>query len=246
LSIPGSQNFFEKLLELMGWLGRYERAALISLAVVTAGVWGFVELTDEVMEGTTEPLDRAIVLAMRSPHDSSDPRGPRWVEETGRDVTALGGVAVLVGTTAATLGYLLLQRQVTAALLVVSAVTGGIVVSFALKGILARPRPDLVPHGSYVYTSSFPSGHAMLSATTYLTLGALLARLHSRRRMKAYIMLWAVVVTVAVGVSRVYLGVHWPTDVLAGWTLGACWALLCWTVAYQLQRSGQLPQKSES
>lgn len=118
------------------------------------------------------------------------------------------------------------------------AVAGGLLVSSALKSGFDRPRPDLVPHGAYVYTTSFPSGHAMMSAVTFLTLGSVLARSQRRRRLKVYLILLALMITLGVGVSRVYLGVHWPTDVLAGWTVGASWALLCWLTARWLQRRG--------
>jgi undecaprenyl-diphosphatase len=112
--------------------------------------------------------------------------------------------------------------------------------STALKLGFARPRPDLVPHGVRVYTASFPSGHAMLSAVTYLTLGALLARVQPQRRVKAFLLGLAIALTVLIGMSRVYLGVHWPSDVLAGWCGGAAWASLCWFVALQLQRRGEV------
>jgi undecaprenyl-diphosphatase len=127
---------------------------------------------------------------------------------------------------------------------VVIAVGGGTLLSFLLKGGFDRPRPELVPHGSYVYTASFPSGHSMMSAVVYLTLGALLVRIHPKRRTKAYILTIAVITTLAVGVSRVYMGVHWPSDVLGGWTLGAAWALLCWLVARWLKMRGQVAAES--
>ncbi|MBR9904520.1 MAG: phosphatase PAP2 family protein, partial [Gammaproteobacteria bacterium] len=110
-----------------------------------------------------------------------------------------------------------------------------------------RPRPDLVPHEAMVYTASFPSGHSMMSAVTYLTLAALLIRVQPALRLKAYLLILAILLTLLVGISRVYLGVHWPTDVLAGWTAGASWAALCWIVMRWMQRHGQLePEESSS
>ena len=118
------------------------------------------------------------------------------------------------------------------------ALLGAVLLSFVIKAGIERPRPDLFPHGTPVYTASFPSGHSTGAAATYLTLGALLARFQRARRLKIYFMSVAVLLTLMIGLSRLYLGVHWPTDVLAGWTLGSCWALLCWMVARQLQRAG--------
>ena len=121
------------------------------------------------------------------------------------------------------------------AVFVVASVVSGLLVSSFLKNLFQRPRPDLVPHGSYVSSASFPSGHSMLSAVTYLTLGALLSRSQRRKRLKAYFLLVAALLSFLVGVSRVYLGVHWPTDVVAGWAAGACWAIVCWLAARWLQ-----------
>jgi undecaprenyl-diphosphatase len=137
--------------------------------------------------------------------------------------------------TVATLGYLWLMGMRRAALYLLLAIGGGLLLSLALKAGFQRPRPDLVSHGSMVYTASFPSGHSMLSAIVYLTGGAMLALEHERRAVRIYIIGCAVAATVLVGTSRVYLGVHWPTDVLAGWAGGAAWAALCWLIAHWLQ-----------
>ncbi len=224
----------------LSWLGRHELATLVLLILVPAGVWAFVVLADAVTEGETESFDERVLLALRNRAVVSDPLGPAWVEDMGRDVTALGGTAFLTLLTLAVSGYLLLDSKRHAALLVLIAVGGGVLLSATLKLGFARPRPDLFPHGQYVSTASFPSGHSMVSAVTYLTLGALLARVQSRPALKAYVLILAALLTFAVGASRVYLGVHWPTDVLAGWTAGATWALLCWLVARWLQRRGQV------
>jgi undecaprenyl-diphosphatase len=217
-----------------------EAAPLLSLAALSFFAWAFVEIAGDVLEGDTTALDRAVLLALRDAHNPADPIGPSWFEEAARDITALGGHVVLTIVTLATLAYLVMTRKSHAAVLVVAAVGGGMLLSTALKMGFERPRPDLVPHVARVYTASFPSGHAMLSAVTYLTLGALLARVQPSRRLKAFLLGLAVSLTVLVGASRVYLGVHWPSDVLAGWCVGAAWASLCWFVALQLQRRGQV------
>jgi undecaprenyl-diphosphatase len=217
---------------------RPELRVLLLLAIVAGGAWAFVELADLVLDGGALAFDRTLLLALRNPADPTDPLGPRWVEEIGRDITALGGLAVLFIVTAATVVYLLLVGKPHAALFVLVAVAGGEVLSMLFKAGFARPRPDLVPHGATVYTASFPSGHAMLSAVTYLTLGALLARMHAERAVKLFFIGLAVLITLLVGASRVYLGVHWPTDVLAGWSAGAVWASLCLLAARWFQRRG--------
>src|SRR5689334_15182554 len=225
---------------MTAWLHSRELAPIIALVFIALGVWTFVVIASEVLEGDTTAFDRTLLLAFRNPADISQPLGPPAAQEAARDMTALGGVAVLTLVLLAVVGYLYLIRKFRVMLFVVAAVGGGMILSTILKDAFARPRPDLVPHGSIVFTASFPSGHSMLSAVTYLTLGALLARLETSRLVKAYFLVLAIVLTVLVGISRVYLGVHWPTDVLAGWTAGGVWALLCWIAAYWLQRRGHI------
>jgi undecaprenyl-diphosphatase len=227
----------------LSWLGAHELAVLVALFAIAAGVWAFVGLASEVREGETQGFDRRILLAMRHPGDLT-PIGPPAVQEAARDVTALGGVVVLGLITAITAGFLVLDDKKHMAAFACAAVIGGMIASTLLKDIFQRPRPELVPHIAYASNSSFPSGHSMMSAVTYLTLGALLARSQQRKRLKAYFLLLAALLSLLVGVSRVYLGVHWPTDVLAGWTAGAVWALLCWLVARRLQSSKALESET--
>jgi undecaprenyl-diphosphatase len=222
-----------------------ERRVLVSLLLIAGGLWAFIALADEIREGEQFGLDQSILLLFRNPADLADPIGPVWLESAVRDVTALGGTVVIGIVTLVTAGFLLLSGKRGAALLVLAAILGAVLLSFAIKAGIERPRPELFPHGTPVYTASFPSGHATGSAATYLTLGALLARFQRRRRLKIYLMSVAVLLTLAIGLSRLYLGVHWPSDVLAGWTLGSCWALLCWLVARQLQRRGQVESGAE-
>lgn len=231
----------------LDWIGLHPLQLLLGLAVLAGGTWAFVELADQVLDGATLPLDERILLAMRNPLDLSDPIGPGWVAEMARDVTALGGVTVLVALVAISAGYLLLARKYRSALFMVAAVASGQLLSSLLKIAIGRPRPDLISHESIVYTASFPSGHAMMAAVTYLTLAVMLARAQPQLRLKAYLFIVAVLITVAVGISRVYVGVHWPSDVLAGWTAGAAWASFCWLLAAWLQRRGAMePAERES
>ncbi|HSG39942.1 MAG TPA: phosphatase PAP2 family protein [Thermoanaerobaculia bacterium] len=225
---------------------RSELFPLIILIVVAAGILGFAELAQDVREGNTSSFDREILLSLREPADRSDPLGPRWLEGMMRDFTALGSHGVVTLLTLGVCTFLALDGKKRAALLVLIAIGGAMAWSPLLKEAFQRARPDLVAHGAYVYTKSFPSGHSMLAAAAYLSMGSLLARVQARRRLKAFLIGFAVLITLIVGFSRVYLGVHWPTDVLAGWTIGGLWALLCWVLARWLQRRGDVEQEGPS
>jgi undecaprenyl-diphosphatase len=186
-------------------------------------------------EGDTATFDRTILLALRDPANHLQPIGPDWLRTVALDITALGGPVVLSLVTATIAGFLLVIRRPGAATLVGASIIGGMLLSTWLKDSFDRPRPELVPHIVVATSASFPSGHAMLSAVTYLTLAGLLMRIQSGWPAKAYVLSMAVLLTVSIGASRVYLGVHWPTDVVAGWCVGAGWALLCWLLSVTLQ-----------
>ncbi len=229
------------LSRLSRWLsGHVELGLAVLLSLAAMALWLFAALADEVIEGDTHAFDEAVMLALRSPGNPADPIGPPWIEELARDVTALGGIGVLTFLTLAIAGFLWLQRKRGTAFFLLASVGSGVALSNLAKNLFDRPRPDLVPHGSYVYTASFPSGHSLMAAVTYLTLAVLVARTFSERGLKIYVMALAVIVTLSVGFSRVYLGVHWPTDVLAGWAGGAGWALVCSSVALWLEKRGRI------
>ncbi len=233
----------------LAWLlgvGRRELWVMGGLLVAAMSVWFFLELADEVMEGDSQRLDTWVVERLREPGDPSKTIGPDLLAEVALEITALGSNAVLALATLAVVGYLWLRRKRHAMWLVLASVAGGAIVSTLLKLGFDRPRPDLVPHLTPIRTASFPSGHAMLSAVVWITLGALLASLEESRRLKIYILSVALAITFLVGVTRVFLGVHYPTDVLAGWSAGLSWAILCWLVSRWLQRRGAVESNPNS
>jgi undecaprenyl-diphosphatase len=223
-----------------GWRGalKRERALLLGLMLVAGALFLFLKLASEVAEGETLGFDRAILVALREAADPSHPRGPGWLNEAMTDITAFGSTTGLILVIAATLLYLLVARRPWTALFVFGATGGGALLGKLLKLAYERPRPDVVPHLVDVSDASFPSGHTTDSAIVYLTLAALLARTAERPAERYYIIGFGAFLTVIIGFSRMYLGVHWPTDVAAGWTIGLAWALLC-SIAYRrLQRQG--------
>ena len=206
--------------------------ALILVFLVLAFVW----VSDLVIGGATQHFDERVLRTLRRADDPSRPIGPEWLRIAAIDITSLGSGTVLGLVVAVIAGFLLLQGLRRTAAFVVIASVGGWVLNAFLKELFRRPRPDIVPHLSQVLTLSFPSGHAMTSAAVYLTLGALLMRVADRRAAKIYVMVCAMVMAMLVGSTRVYLGVHYPTDVLAGWLVGLSWALVCWLVEGVLER----------
>lgn len=217
-------------------LDRVQFPVLLAGLVVAAGLWGFEELMEVARDASPHAFDTQIMLAFREAGQPDNPIGPFWLEGAMRDITGLGSAAVLFLITAAVVVYLLMIRRPGAALFVFVAVAGGQVLSSTLKLGIDRPRPELVSHLVDVATFSFPSGHAMLSAVTYLTLGSLAAEVLPGRTTKIYVLSLAVLTTLLVGISRIYLGVHWPSDVLAGWCAGFAWAMLCWLAARTIRR----------
>lgn len=219
---------------LPGELG--ELSVLAGISLVAGSLLGVMLLTDEVLEGETHAFDRAVLLALREPDNVALPIGPDWLASVVRDLTSLGSTAVLSLIVAAAALYLLLDGKRLSAALVLVSTLGGWAMGNGLKLLMGRERPDVVPHLMHEITLSYPSGHALMSAVIYLTLGAMLARAERRPAFKVYLFGVAVFVAFIVGLTRLYLGVHWPTDVLAGWGLGAAWAMGCLLVAGWLER----------
>ena len=225
---------------------RDSRHARRVLAAAVGGAVVFVVLALLVSLGVTAEFDRAILLALRVPGAPDDPLGPHWFEETAGDFTALGGYPLLLAFGLVALIVLLLLKKRSAAVFLVVSLATGSLVSTLLKQVFARPRPDLVAHADRVFTSSFPSAHAMVSTVGWLTLAAICIRFIDHRPLRRFVLAVAVSIAVIVGTSRVYLGVHWPTDVLAGWAVGVAWAGLCWLVADRLERKTDATTTSDT
>lgn len=232
------EMFRDSLAAVLKLLKRWYREPVIPILLLLAagGLWAFTEISEKISGDSPHEFDRMILLAMREPGDLSDPIGSHQIEEMGRDLTALGGFTILTGLTLASIGVTLFLGKPKIALIIGIAITGGILLTSLIKRGFDRPRPDLVPHGVVVSNASFPSGHAMMSAIVYLTLGLLLARTQPSRGLRIYLIALSVLLTLLVGISRIYLGVHWPTDVLAGWTLGAAWALVFWVITIATEK----------
>jgi undecaprenyl-diphosphatase len=210
------------------WVRRFEAGVLVGLALAAGALWAFLKLGGEMAEGETEAFDRGIILFFRTPGHPDDPIGSRSFEEAVRDVTALGGTTLVSFVTVIAVLVFLFHGKRRHAAVMGLGVWASSFSSELAKNLYHRPRPDLVPHMAYVYSGSFPSGHSTLSAAAYLILAVLVASLEPRRRTKALAFGVAALVLVTVGLSRIYLGVHWPSDVLAGWCLGGLWALMAW------------------
>lgn len=219
---------------------------LVGALLIVAGLLTFLVVANAVGAGHARSFDERIMLALRNPADLADPIGPRFVESAVRDLTALGSYIVLTLLSLFVIAFFLMRRQYHASFLVVLTSLGGALLMQNLKVLFGRPRPDLVPHLVDVNSLSFPSGHALSAATVYLTLAALLSRLVKERRLKVYVVVVAFVLVFLVGASRVYLGVHWPTDVVAGWAIGLAWSVMCWLLTSQLQRRGAVERPDET
>ena len=215
---------------------RDELRLLLGAFGLVALTLGLLALVGNVLEGDTQQFDERLLRSLRKAEAPAEPLGPRWLKLAAFDITALGGPTVLGLTVVAVVGYLVLHGLFRNALFVLIASGGGWILNDLLKLLFARPRPAVVPHLREVSTLSFPSGHALTSAVVFLTLGTLLMRVATKPLAKWYCIAVAMGATALVGMSRVYLGVHYPTDVVAGWLIGLSWALICWLVERALER----------
>ncbi|TWU22749.1 hypothetical protein [Bythopirellula polymerisocia] len=140
---------------MVHWVSGREPVVLLLLLILACGTWGFIKIADEVLEGDTQAFDVWIVRALRKSDDPATPIGPAWLQEMGRDATALGGAGALTLFILVVVGYLWLDRKFRMLVFLLAATGSGVVMALALKHAVGRPRPEVVPHLSHVVTSSF-------------------------------------------------------------------------------------------
>ncbi|CAN7461034.1 phosphatase PAP2 family protein [Phenylobacterium sp. LjRoot225] len=211
--------------------------SLLLLAV--AGALLAAHIAEEIAEGDTFRSDRAILLALRRPGDISRPIGPEWLLQSAVDISALGGFTLLWIFGAAGIGYLALRRRRAEAAWLGASLVGASIIDTVLKSLFDRARPDPSLHLAFVANASFPSGHAMISAAVYLSLGLMIAETDPRLLGRICLLAFMCLMVILIGCTRVYLGVHWPSDVVAGWCLGTVWALMVFAAMRWLRRNGQ-------
>ncbi|RYG06802.1 MAG: phosphatase PAP2 family protein [Caulobacteraceae bacterium] len=215
-------------------IARTEIAALSALLIIALGVMTFVEVADDMTEADGQQFDLQVLHWLQPV--AGEPRGPWWLHEAAADLTSLGGISVLTLFAVIAFSFLLIQRKRLSALLLVVGLIGGVALSEGLKALFERERPPIAYQAVETLNASFPSGHALLSTVFYLTLGVMLTRAFPQKRFKAFVLGSAITIALLIGLTRIYLGAHWASDVIAGWCAGAAWAMALWLVAYAVER----------
>ena len=218
---------------LKRWLARLkglEAQALLIWFALASALWIFFTLGSEIGEGDTSAFDRQLITLLRTSGNSGEPIGPAWFKDSMRDVTALGGFTFLTLMTIVVVLALLFHRKRREAIILTATAVSAQISIEILKFLYDRPRPALLIPQIRAFTKSFPSGHTAESTAIFLTVATVIASLETKHHTKILAYTVATFAILAVGFSRVYLGMHWPTDVLGGWVLGTAWAAAAWTI----------------
>jgi len=216
---------------------KLELRILLPAFITVVCVLAFIYIASLIILNKTGNFDDWILLSLRDPQNKFQPIGPKWLKETMINITSLGSAAIITLFTIVIVGYLLFQKNYWFIFVILLATIGGAILVFVLKDFFGRERPDLVPHLVYAASYSFPSGHSTMSAVVYLTQASLISKIQKKGSIKTYILIVALILTFLIGISRVYLGVHYPTDVLAGWALGLAWASICLIINNHFEKS---------
>ena len=235
---------FNKARKVLTYILTHELALLLAGLAIAAGVWGFIELADEVMEGDTNAADEFLLLMFRTNNDPGNPLGGATTAYWMKDLTSLGGIPLVTLLTCVSALFLALTRRwFLLAMTLVAVIGGGLMIRF-LKDFFERERPDAAFQLMAETSQSFPSGHATMSAVVYFTLAVLLAQTQKQWNLKVFFVVVAAVLTVTVGVTRVFMGMHYPTDVLAGWIIGGVWATFIWLASKLIYKMwGHTPEE---
>ncbi len=223
------------LLNLMSWL-RAHRNVLIAISAAVLLQVAFAVLASEVLEDETTAFDQTILQAFRD--GNGMPVGPGWLKATVLNLSALGSVAVVTLIVVLAATFLVLVKRRGEALLLVATSVGATLTLVVLKTVFGRERPTVVSALATEVDLSFPSGHSLIASAIYPTLGLLLARTFKDQHLKVFVLAAAACLTLMIGFTRIYIGVHYPTDVLGGWMLGLSWAILCALVSQRLRPPG--------
>ncbi len=213
--------------------------------VAAIACWiGWAVMVWLVTQGKTGDFDRSgLLLARFGPDFAFD--GPNWIQEAVRDTTALGGVFL---STLATIGavvallFLKLRRE---AVLFASSVFLGWMLNNTMKALVGRERPEIVPHLTIADGASFPSGHSFASAMIYIGMALAFASMSKRHSVRYTLVGSAMVISAMIAWSRVLLGVHFPSDVVAGWLGGAGWAFLAAALLHKPAKSAAESEAAE-
>lgn len=209
------------------------------LLIPLAAGFGFLGLALFIASGRSFAFDTSLVLLLRETGDPATPLGPPWLREAMRDLTALGsfvGLGFMTLTASLTL-WVANQRRLAIGLVI--SVLAATLTSTGLKILIGRERPDIVEPVALTFTASFPSGHAFLSAVTLLCIAGFVGLAARRVEITRLCLVLAWIMIILIGFSRIYLGVHWPTDVIAGWCLGIAWSSLAVALAGQGMTRGR-------
>lgn len=228
---------------LLRWVGHHVRGLYAAVGVLLSaslglallGLWGLSVLTEEVLEGDTARVDHAVLFWL---NEQATP----WLDHAAVEITALGDTLVMVLVALISASFLWLLGRKAYAVLLMAAVVGGGVITPVLKTIFDRPRPQILELRAHFTESSaaYPSGHATMSMVTLVTIAFIIHRLSRHRWMGVIAGGLAGVVILLIGLSRLYLGLHFPSDVIAGYAVGFTWAVLCalTIIAFESRQGG--------